>query len=106
MKMHPIWSNMDAAGILPLMLDVLDTRDARAQLDANYAHGGGFRPFKGFELATPPTPDGSYGLRYPGDPVMPEVSRATLASETVVLFAYGWVAVIQPDQSFVVSRMD
>ena len=98
-----IWSNPERAGLLPLFLSEHDSRPAREQLDTGYAHGGGFRPFEGFLLERHGT---GYALAYPGDPLMREVARAQLRQELVVVFEYDWVAVIQPDDSFVIARMD
>lgn len=97
------WENPHRAGLLPQFLSVRDTRSAREQLHTAYAHGGGFQPFSGFLLEK----DGPrYALAYPGDPPMREVARAQLRDELIVLFQGAWVAVIQPDETFEVARMD
>lgn len=98
-----LWQNEAQAGLLPLFLSAHDPRPAQEQLHTAYAHGGGFQPFEGFSLVRHGT---GFALQYPGDPLMPEVARAQLRDELVVLFAYAWVAVIQRNESFIVARMD
>ena len=90
-------------GLLPDMLDENDPRCARDQLDANYQHGGGWYPMKGFKLDANKL---DLGLRYPGDPPMMPMAATKLRDETIVLFECEWVAIIQRDGSFEVCRMD
>ena len=97
------FTNMDIAGFITQFLSEDDPRPAREQIHENYAHGGGWNKFEGFELRNSGT---SYGLKYPGDPVMREVSRAQLRDETLVLFECSWLAIIQPDGSYEVARID
>jgi len=87
-------------GLLPGMLDPADPRPAREQFDANYQHGGGWDPFKGFTLRA----DNS--LSYPGDPPTKPLAMTTLRDELIVFYQYSWVAIIQPDRSFECCRMD
>lgn len=97
------WTNPQRAGLLPLFLNDRDPRPAREQLHESYAHGGGFQPFEGFDLKRLGV---GFALKYPNDPLMKEVARAQLRQELVVLFEYDWVGIIQPDETFVVARMD
>jgi hypothetical protein len=101
------WTNEDpnVIGFLGHMLWDNNPRSAQEQLDAAYAHGGGFRPFNGFRLKHWGE-EGRAELVYPEDPPMRELSRCKLRDETIIMFDYAWVAVVQPDGSFVVSRMD
>lgn len=94
----------DRLGILDQFLSPTDPRPAAEQLHTSYAHGGGWQPFKGFKLGH--DDDGAFHLQYPDDPPMREIARATLREETVVLFEGSWVAVIQNDFQFEVSRVD
>lgn len=105
---HPRWvqptghaAPADLTGELPEMLNIHDDRPAAEQLDAHYQHGGGFRPDQGqYQL-------GTHGeLLYPGDEPLPEQARAQLRRESIRLFPYGLVAVVQQDGSFAVGRMD
>jgi hypothetical protein len=88
-------------GILPEFLDEDDPDGARAQLDKNYAHGGGYYPSVGFTLS----PD-RLTLTYPGDPPFRMMAACRLRDEIVALFEHEMVAVIQLDGSFVVARMN
>jgi len=87
-------------GLLPGMLDEEDPRPARAQLDEAYQHGGGWQPFKGFELHE----DNS--ISYPGDPRQQPLAQTWLRDELIVFYDYSWVCVIQKDRSFEICRMD
>lgn len=99
------FTNMEVVGILPQFVSEHDPRPAKEQINQNYAHGGGWDSFEGFTLIT--SDDGEqYGLDYKGDPMMKELSRATFRDETLVFFEHSWLAIIQKDGSFEVSRVD
>jgi hypothetical protein len=89
-------------GLIPLWINPNDLRPAAQQLDEGYQHGGGWDPFKGFTL------DEHYQLNYFGDPPVKPIAYTKLVStrELVVIYEHAWVAVIQPDRSFEVCRMD
>ena len=94
----------DLVGFLPMMLDPENPNEAVDQLHDNYAHGGGWHDFEGFQFDyTDPT---APRLLYPGDPPTEAVCYWELRDETIILFDHAWVAVVQPDGSFRVSRMD
>lgn len=102
-RLHPK-ATEDMLGFIPDFLNEADPRPAREQLDSNYQHGGGWSAFQGFTLITDgPVP---VGLEYPGDPMMRALAMVKLRDESVVLFEHAWVAIIQPDGSYEVSRMD
>ena len=101
-----IWNLMnggvpDNVGLLATMIDEANTNKAAKQFDDNYQHGGGWRNFTGFKLDTE-----TMELTYPGDPPMLPVAMTTLRDETIYVYPYAWVVILQPDQSFEVSRMD
>jgi hypothetical protein len=97
--LHP-QATFDTLGFLPGMLDTNDPRPAREQFDANYAHGGGWRAFNGFIML----PNGD--LKYPGDPPTRLLAKTKLRDETIHFYDFSWVAIIQPDGTFEISRMD
>ena len=88
---------------LSLLSDVFydnDPRPAAAQIDTNYAHGGGYNPTDGFTL------NADNSLSYPGDEPLKVLAKATLRDEQLYLYDGEFVAVVQPDRSFAVTRMD
>lgn len=87
------------AGFIPVWLSEANPKSAREQLDDGYKFGG-WQPFEGFTLGE----DDS--LLYPDDPPQPPLIEWRLRDERVVLYPHSWVAVIQPDRSFEVCRMD
>jgi hypothetical protein len=97
--LHPK-ASPEHLGLLPGMLDARDPRPAREQLDENYQHGGGWRPFHGFVL----NPDNS--ISYHGDPTHPPLAQTWLRDEQIVFYDYSWVCIIQKDRSFEICRMD
>jgi hypothetical protein len=99
------FTNPHVAGILPDLLSPLDPRSAAEQLQETYAHGGGWSPFARFALHDWQQP-GQATLAYPEDPPMREISRAKLRDETLILFECEWLAIVQPDGRFEVSRVD
>lgn len=90
----------DYLGYIPGFLSESDTRPAREQFNDGYAHGGGWMPFNGFRMH----PNGN--IQYPGDPETKLLAEAKLRDETIRVYEHAWVAIVQPDGSFEVSRMD
>ena len=86
-------------GFIPSFLDENDQRSAREQLDANYQHGGGFCPLEKYKR------DG-LTLLYPGDPPMKPLAMCLMRNEMVLIYQFGFVAIMQPGGEFVVARMD
>lgn len=97
------FSDMEVAGLLPRFFFLDDPRPAWDQLVDRYRYGAG-QPFKGFALTR--NEHGGYQLEYEGDPPLPELSRAFLRDELIVLFKYEWVAIIQPSGDFITYRVD
>lgn len=90
----------DHLGAIPYWLSEDDPEPAAKQLHAAYGHGGGWDPFKGFRL------DDNNSLIYPGDPALKPIAEMHLRDETILMYEHSWVAIIQPDRSFEVCRMD
>ena len=88
-------------GLIPTFLSEANPASAREQLHVNYAHGGGWHPFKGFTYD--PT---TKTLHYPGDPVVSYISYAHLRDEVIIIFEHAWVAIVQPDGTYEIARMD
>ena len=62
-------------------------------------------PFEGFTLHNANRTGEAY-LQYPQDPPMVELARAQLNDELLILFQSSWLAIVQPDETYVVTRMD
>jgi hypothetical protein len=90
----------DLLGYLPMIFSEDDQRSAREQVEANYGHGGGWRPLPGFELLP------GRKLRYKTDPVMHPLFGAMLRDELIHVYEHSWVMITQPDGTWEVSRMD
>lgn len=97
--LHPRMT-MDHLGFIPHFLNDTNPEPAKEQIDANYKHGGGWHPFKGFKLA----PDNS--LTYPGDQALHPLAEARLRDELILFYNGAWVAIVQPDRTFEVARID
>lgn len=95
---HPR-ATVDMLGLIPDFLSTDNPRSAREQIDANYRHGGGWRPFKGFKMT-------ARGIEYPGDPPMPLLAEASLRNETIRIYDCAWVAIVQPDGTYEIARLD
>lgn len=100
--LHPKM-DIEYLGLLPEFFSETDPRSAAEQLNANYAHGGGFRP----------SPEGKWALdretlvlTYPGDPPFQPLAKAYLHDELLVFYQSAFLAIIQPDGSFKVTRVD
>ena len=92
---------VEALGFLPQFFSEADPRPAVEQADSNYQHGGGWRPFVGFWMPE----DGSY-LSYPEDRPLELIAEAKLHDEKIRVYELSWVAVVQPDGTYEISRMD
>lgn len=88
-------------GYLPYILSADDPRPARDQINTNYAHGGGWHPQDGFDLDAD-----TLVARYPGDPPFRAIAFAMLQHEKIVLFEHEYLAIIQPDGSFEMARVN
>lgn len=97
--LHPR-ATYDHVGGIPDMISQNNPSKAKDQLNAGYGHGGGWRPFDGFRLQ----PDNS--IKYPGDPALQPLAEMKLRDELILVYEHAWVAIIQPDRSFEICRMD
>jgi hypothetical protein len=86
-------------GFIPEFLDERDPRPAVAQIDDAYRHGGGWRKFEGFTMH-------EAGIKYPGDPLMRLLAEGKLRDEAIRVYESAWVAVVQPDGSYEIARLD
>jgi hypothetical protein len=91
--------DFETLGYLPAFLNEDDPRPAKEQLDANYQHGGGWRNQPGFTMK-------GRSIQYPGDPPMIPVAYTMLREETIRVYPYAYVCIVQPDGSFEICRMD
>ena len=97
------WAVLEACnlGFLPDILRSDDKRPVKAQLEDRYQHGGGWRPIPGLTMSASRT------LRYPGDPPYRPSAITKIGDELVVFYQQAsLLAVIQPDKSFDVVRVD
>ena len=96
---HP-QAKLEMLGFLPAFLSDNDSRTAREQLDANYSHGGGWQPLPRFKMLQ------NGNIQYPEDPPRRLLFETKLRDEIIRFYEDAWVAVVQPDGSFEVCRMD
>lgn len=97
--LHPK-ASLEMLGFIPHFLSEANPQRAREQLHNAYAHGGGWLPLSGWSLL----PDGR--IQYPGDEPVLALAETKLRDETIRVYLHAWVAIIQPDGTFEVSRMD
>lgn len=93
-------ATLEHMGFIPSFLSDDDPRSAKEQLNEGYAFAGGWDPFKGHTM------DDNENLHYPGDPPQKPLCELRLRDERIVLYPHAWVAIIQPDKSFEICRMD
>jgi hypothetical protein len=87
-------------GELPMFINENDPRPAREQFHTSYAHGGGWQPMPGFTMSH------DFVLRYPEDPPLSPIAMMRLHEERIFIYECSIVAIVQPDWSFEVARMD
>jgi hypothetical protein len=85
-------------GFIPSFVSDADPRPAKEQFDSNYISG--WQPFPGFKMTR------GHVLHYTGDNPLKPIAMARLRDEIIVVYPYAWVAIIQPDSTFEVCRMD
>lgn len=86
---------------LPRFLRDDDKRPAAEQFNERYEFGG-WSPFG--EGKWKLLEDNS--LQYPEDPLLEPLAQCRLGKELIVLYPGDFVAIIQPDRSFEVARLD
>lgn len=98
---------LEAAGFIPMMLDTENPKSAAEQLHDGYAHGGGWRPFKGFTREQNGTRN-QWRLRYVGDQPMYSITAVQMRDEVIVVYEGSWVTVhnVNTPDEFVCARMD
>lgn len=86
-----------------------DPAKAADQIHLRYAHGGGFHPMDGWTLHDGWEAPGGTRLTYGSGQDATharEMARATLRDETLVLLDHAFLAIIQKDGAFKVTRVD
>jgi hypothetical protein len=97
--LHPE-AGPDTVGMIPDFLSLHDPRRAAEQFNERYAHGGGWHPQPGYEMSEDAV------LKYPGDPPFEPLAAIPFREEIILVYVAGIVAIVQPDHSFEVCRMD
>ena len=95
--LHPQMT-VEHLGSIPSFVTDADARPAKEQFDERYISG--WEPIDGFTLSDENV------LQYPGDPSFVPRALVRLRDELIVFYDHAFVAIIQPDRSFEVCRMD
>lgn len=90
-----------AAIFILVWLHHKDPKSASEQIGSRYKHGGGWQPIEGFTLDRK-----TLRLSYPGDPPLDAYCAFVLRHEVVLTYLHDLVAVVKPDGSFEVARID
>jgi hypothetical protein len=102
---HPLAYDPDRSpvGYLPAFFNEDDPRSAKEQINENYQHGGGWRCFSdpAFTMSKDHT-----SLAYPDDPPMRLIAMAKLRNEKLFFYEGSWLAIVQPDGSHEIARVD
>lgn len=91
---------IEAAGEIPFFVDDSDERPVAEQFNQHYAHGGGWRPMRGFEM------DEHGKLSYPGDQPLVPLAIGMKGLEVIVVYNHSMIAILQRNGDFEVARMD
>jgi hypothetical protein len=98
--LHPEMT-YEKLGLIPWWIFSGDPDPVWKQIDKHYQHGGGWRHGNmGFKMG-----EGAK-LSYPGDPDLYPLAQMRLRDELLLFYDYAIVAIVQPDKSFEVSRVD
>ena|SRR5580765_5721271 len=91
--------SIDMLGYIRFFLYEDDPRSAREQFTDRYAMGG-WHPFPGFQLI-------GVSIQYPGDPALYPIAHGVLHDkEKIFVYPHAWVMILQPDDTYEISRMD
>ena len=93
-------------GLIPMFLSRDNPLPAREQFDNNYAHGGGWQPMTGWTLNSDLTLQYGDLEEEDADPPLSPLARVNFKDELILVYPAAWVAIVQQDGSFEVSRMD
>jgi hypothetical protein len=96
----PLRAGVDV-GYLPTFFSNADPRPAKEQINERHANGGGWNPMEGWSM-NPRT----FSIRYPGDRTNVPLACTMLRDELIVFYEHSWLAIIQMDNSFEISRVD
>jgi hypothetical protein len=88
-------------GFIPSFLSEDNPKSAREQINDNYGHGGGWHPTPGHTMDKD-----DYSIKYPGDPRLFPLARTMLRHEIILFYQHDLLAIVQPDGSFEISRVD
>lgn len=97
---HPGFTSLEMLGAIPSFLSEDDPRDAKTQINEAYGFAGGWRPLPDWEMSV----DGA--IKYPGDPWLPVLCETRLRDEIIFYYQFSWVAIVQPDGSYEIARLD
>lgn len=89
----------ESVGFIPNFASEGNPDSLKDQFNKSYSFGGGWNPLPGFTM------DGDK-IIYPGDSALPPIAKAKFRDQTVYVYPYSWVAIVEQDGSFEVSRMD
>lgn len=89
----------DGLGFIPEFLTPGDPRCAREQIHDRYISG--WQSFDGFHMDKT-----TYELTYPGDPPMKPLARSWLRNELLLFYDCAWLAIVQPNGSYEIARLD
>lgn len=103
-RKHP-QATPEMLGYLPDIIIEDDPRGAKEQIADRYRYGGGWSDFKGHTML----PNGN--LQYPEDPPTLLLFEAVLHQgkdneETLRFYQHSWIAVMRPDGTYAISRID
>jgi hypothetical protein len=93
---------LEGLGFIPTFISAHDPRPVKEQIDANYGHGGGWRKSDSFTMGQ----DMELISKYPEDPDLFPLAKAQVRDEDIYFYDYAWTAIVQPDGSFEVARLD
>jgi hypothetical protein len=97
---HPRMSIEDIVGNIRYFASESYEEKLSEQFDKTYSFGGGWRPFQGFTM------DNDGIITYPEDPPYKPLAVSKFREQTIYVYNYGWVAIVESDGSFEISRMD
>lgn len=100
-EQHEVSPDHPSVSFICHAVDLASAEHPVDQIDQNYAHGGGWSDFIGFEMSRDSA--GRAVLEYPDDPPMKEHWRGAFiqtgdAAHTmfvVIMFPFSWVAVVE-----------
>lgn len=91
----------EVVGFIPAFVSEENPDSVTKQINDRYSYGGGWNPLEGFVMDK-----SDKSIQYPEDPKLMPLAVGVIKGCEVIVYDHGWVAVVNEDGNYEVSRID